>query len=192
LLRPDTVPETMLRSLKPNPSHEDYFIQRYGWLMGRALQLTKRDSEAEDLVHDAFIQFTLRRPDLAAIENADAYLNRMLRNMYLSSVRRANLIQDFPLSIAEYDSAEIGLRATDPRDQIKVQDELRQILAAEGLIDPNRAGMIGFSRSCFYVMQTLTASTLHLRAASIVDGLTKGTCNICWKLIVPRRISARL
>ncbi len=118
----------MLRSLKPVTSHEDYFIQRYEWLHGRALRLTNRNPEqAEDLVHDAFIQFTLKSPELTEIENADAYLNRMLRNMYLSNVRRANLIQELSISIAAYDSAEIGLRVTAARDQIKVQDELRQI-----------------------------------------------------------------
>ena len=118
----------MFQSLRRVTRHEDYFIQRYQWLMTRALHLTKFDSEqAEDLVHDAFIQFTVKSPDLAEIENADAYLNRMLRNMHLSNVRRSNLNRDLSISIAAYDSAEIGLRVTDPRDQIKVQDDLRQI-----------------------------------------------------------------
>ncbi|HKZ78128.1 MAG TPA: sigma-70 family RNA polymerase sigma factor, partial [Pyrinomonadaceae bacterium] len=84
-------------------------------------------TQAEDLVHDAFIQFTLRRSELGAIENTDAYLNRMLRNMYLSQIRRATLIQDSPFSIASFDSAEIGLRTIDPRERVDVQDDLRQI-----------------------------------------------------------------
>jgi hypothetical protein len=49
-----------------------------------------------------------------------------------------------------------------------------QRLAAAGLIDPDRVGIIGFSRTCFYVMQALTDSTLHLRAASITDGILLG------------------
>jgi dipeptidyl aminopeptidase/acylaminoacyl peptidase len=44
-------------------------------------------------------------------------------------------------------------------------------LDKEGLVDPDRIGIIGFSRTCYYVMQTLTASTLHVRAASITDGV---------------------
>jgi len=44
-------------------------------------------------------------------------------------------------------------------------------LEAEGLIDPERAGIIGFSRTSFYVVQTLTASSLRLKAASITDGV---------------------
>jgi dipeptidyl aminopeptidase/acylaminoacyl peptidase len=44
-------------------------------------------------------------------------------------------------------------------------------LVSEGIVDPERVGIIGFSRSCFYVMETLTTSSLHLRAASITDGV---------------------
>jgi hypothetical protein len=47
-------------------------------------------------------------------------------------------------------------------------------LATEGLIDPDRVGIVGFSRSCFYVMQVLTAGSLHFRAASITDGVNQG------------------
>jgi RNA polymerase sigma factor (sigma-70 family) len=120
----------MLKLLKP-ASPEDLFVQRYDLLLGWALSLTSHNqAQAEDLVHDAFIQFTHRRGDLAAIENTDAYLNRMLRNMYLSQVRRAGLIQDSRFSIADFDSAEMGLRtfrANDQREHLDLQDELRQI-----------------------------------------------------------------
>ncbi len=44
-------------------------------------------------------------------------------------------------------------------------------LQADGLVDPERVGLIGFSRTCFYVMQTLTAGPLHVKAASITDGV---------------------
>jgi len=117
----------LLRSASP----EDLFVQRYDLLLVWALSLTSHNqAQAEDLVHDAFIQFTHRRGDLAAIENTDAYLNRMLRNMYLSQVRRAGLIQDSRFSIADFDSAEMGLRtfrANDQREHLDLQDELRQI-----------------------------------------------------------------
>ncbi len=43
-------------------------------------------------------------------------------------------------------------------------------LVLDGLADPDRIGMIGFSATCFYVMETLTTGTLHLKAASITDG----------------------
>lgn len=44
-------------------------------------------------------------------------------------------------------------------------------LAKTGLVDSERIGLIGFSRTCFYVMQALTTSTLHIKAASITDGV---------------------
>lgn len=44
-------------------------------------------------------------------------------------------------------------------------------LISEGLADPEKIGIIGFSRSCFYVMEMLTTGSLHLKAASITDGV---------------------
>ena len=46
-------------------------------------------------------------------------------------------------------------------------------LVREGLVDPERIGIIGFSRTCFYVMETLTTGSLHIKAASITDGTMK-------------------
>jgi hypothetical protein len=43
-------------------------------------------------------------------------------------------------------------------------------LVSEGMVDPERIGIIGFSRTCFYVMEALTASSLHFKAASVTDG----------------------
>jgi poly(3-hydroxybutyrate) depolymerase len=43
-------------------------------------------------------------------------------------------------------------------------------LISEGLVDPERIGITGFSRTCFYVMETLTTGSLHPRAASVTDG----------------------
>jgi len=47
-------------------------------------------------------------------------------------------------------------------------------LVADGLADPDRLGIIGFSRTCYYVLEALTASTLHFKAASITDGVNVG------------------
>jgi WD40 repeat protein len=47
-------------------------------------------------------------------------------------------------------------------------------LAAGGLVDPDRVGVVGFSRTCYYVLEALTTSRLHFRAASIIDGFTVG------------------
>lgn len=47
-------------------------------------------------------------------------------------------------------------------------------LAAEGLIDSDTVGIVGFSRSCYYVMEALTTSALRFKAASITDGVNAG------------------
>jgi dipeptidyl aminopeptidase/acylaminoacyl peptidase len=44
----------------------------------------------------------------------------------------------------------------------------------DGLIDPARIGIVGFSRTSYYVMRALTDSTLHFQAASITDGFNAG------------------
>src|SRR6266536_625460 len=118
----------MLFLPKTAASHEDLFVERYQRLFSWSLRLTDNDrSQAEDLVHDAFILFTLNQPDLASINNLDAYLHTTLRNLHLSQIRSATRSRFQQLSILDYDSAELGLRGIDPRDQISAQDDLRRV-----------------------------------------------------------------
>ena len=44
-------------------------------------------------------------------------------------------------------------------------------LVFEGLVDPERIGIIGFSRSCLDVMEMLTKGSFRLKAASVTDGV---------------------
>jgi len=120
----------MLRLTKTEASenHEEIFLAHYSRLRAWALTLTNRDNErAEDLVHDAFVQFTFSRPDISTISNLNGYLYTMLRNLYLSDMRRLERLQRRTLSIVDYDSAELGLRVVDPRQLIRIQDELRRV-----------------------------------------------------------------
>lgn len=103
-------------------------MDRYAWLRGRALQIAAHNEQlAEDLVHDAFIQFTLGMPDLEAIRNLDAYLTGMLHKMYLSHMRRSSRVRYYSSFMVDYDTIEIGLKARDLAEQVSVRDELRQI-----------------------------------------------------------------
>ena len=107
---------------------EELFLGRYRQLRAWALQLTENNQQqAEDLVHDTYIQFTLARPDLNTVRNVNGYLYRMMRNLNVSRLRRSQRKQNRVLSIVDYDSAELGLRTADPREQITLQDALRQI-----------------------------------------------------------------
>src|SRR5207237_1149852 len=47
-------------------------------------------------------------------------------------------------------------------------------------------GLIGFSRSCFYVMETLTSGSLHFKAASVTDGVM---FNYLQYILDPERMS---
>src|ERR1051325_4516921 len=112
------------RVSKATPSHEERFMQRYERLLIAARHLTGEPGRAEDLVHNAFVQFMLSRPDLASIKSLDGYLLIMLRNMNVSQARRPQLIQSETLSAADYDSAEAGLRALDAHAQLQIRQQL--------------------------------------------------------------------
>jgi len=118
----------MLRLWKKPAGHEEAFTERYDRLVGWAMQIAEGDAAlAEDLVHDAFIQFTLARPDLGEIANLDSYIYGVLRNLHLSHLRKAARRRLTQLSIVEYESAELGLCATDAGRLIQVHDELRRV-----------------------------------------------------------------
>ncbi|HKY41522.1 MAG TPA: sigma-70 family RNA polymerase sigma factor [Pyrinomonadaceae bacterium] len=117
-----------LTKIARSEDYERIFLAHYSRLSSWALALTNRDHErAEDLVHDAYIQFTLTRPDINAIGNLNGYFYTMLRNLHLSQVRRLQRLQQRTLSIVDYDSAELGLRVVDPTQQIRIQDDLRRV-----------------------------------------------------------------
>src|SRR6267142_4220243 len=118
----------MLKPASFPVTHDDLFIARYQRLVGWALRLTEGQRHAaEDLVHDAFIQFTLKRPSLAAIESLDDYLYVMLRNLHISQARRASQTPTIILVISDYDTARMGLRLVDPQRQLQARDDLRRV-----------------------------------------------------------------
>jgi len=47
-------------------------------------------------------------------------------------------------------------------------------LIADGLVDPDSVGIVGFSRTCYYVLKALTMSARHFKAASITAGSNFG------------------
>src|SRR5579872_375189 len=47
-------------------------------------------------------------------------------------------------------------------------------LSSLGIIDPDRVGIIGFSRTCYYVLHALALGHLKFKAASITDGVGAG------------------
>jgi RNA polymerase sigma factor (sigma-70 family) len=121
----------MLRLPKKEATHEELFLDRYPELMSWALQISSYDrTKAEDLVHDAYIQWTLVRPNLQAIHNLEGYLYGMLRNMHSAELRRAFRASSTSLSVVEYDSALLSLQqASDEVRTAQMQDHLRSVCA---------------------------------------------------------------
>jgi RNA polymerase sigma factor (sigma-70 family) len=116
----------MMHPQEAATGHEELFIERYERLLDWALHLTNHDQgQAKDVVHDVFIKFTYARPDLRRIENLDAYLYGMLRNIHISQLRRVSRGRVLQLSIIEYDSAAVGL--LDLAGRIETRDQLRRV-----------------------------------------------------------------
>jgi dipeptidyl aminopeptidase/acylaminoacyl peptidase len=58
--------------------------------------------------------------------------------------------------------------------QVAAYEAAVKQLVADGLADPDRIGIVGFSRTCYYALEALTTSTVHFEAASITDGVDMG------------------
>ena len=64
-------------------------------------------------------------------------------------------------------------------------------LIKAGLVDPGKLGMVGFSATVYYVLEELTAGTLHLKAAAITDGNDIGYVQYLLSLAPGENPSAR-
>ncbi len=53
-------------------------------------------------------------------------------------------------------------------------DSAVKALVEAGYVDPRSVGIVGFSRSVWYAMQSVVASNVHYKAASITDGVNVG------------------
>ncbi len=59
-------------------------------------------------------------------------------------------------------------------DQVAGFESVVKKLSEEGLIDPSRVGVIGFSRSVYHVLVAITRAERLFAAASVTDGVTFG------------------
>jgi dipeptidyl aminopeptidase/acylaminoacyl peptidase len=72
------------------------------------------------------------------------------------------------------DSHDAELSPEEAPRMVKTYESAIDYLDARGLIDRARVGIIGFSRTCFYVKYMLTHSTYKIAAASVADGVDGG------------------
>lgn len=144
-------------------SREELFAERYEFLLGWALHLTEQQREsAEDLVQDAFVQFVLARTQLEEIENVNAYLKRLLRNMHVArATRMTQRLPESELSIADYDTFRLGWTAIGPQSRMQAVEELHQISAyACFRKESSRAGSVLILRFFLDYFPTEIASVL--------------------------------
>jgi RNA polymerase sigma factor (sigma-70 family) len=134
-----------LVAAQPDDKREQLFTERYEGLLAWAMRLTNQQRDAaEDLVQDAFVQFVLGRTRLEEIENIDGYLRRMLRYMHVSRLNRsAQHLHDAALSVADYDSCQLGWTAIEPPRRMQAFEELHQICTyACARKESSRAGSV--------------------------------------------------
>ncbi len=104
--------------------HEEVFGAHYTRLVEYARSLCSNVTAAEELVHEAYVLFVTARPNLELIDRPDAYLAVIVKNVYLSEIRRAARFAHEPIEILEYDTAELGLRHTHPLTNIETRETL--------------------------------------------------------------------
>ena len=109
-------------------NHEEVFINSYARLRSWAIQIARQDQElAEDLLHDAFIQFTSAQPELDSINNTEAYLYGVIRNLHLSYLRKKTRRDKFTPSIIDFETMRLGLKSAKFLDNFQAQEELKRI-----------------------------------------------------------------
>jgi DNA-directed RNA polymerase specialized sigma24 family protein len=122
-----------MRLVRSNPlgpaTLDDLFVLKYEWLMQWALYFAQGDRPtAEDMVQDTFVQFAISDPELDDPQNVEALLYTYLKHVHLAHLRR---LQKYPLqnlSIAEFDSINVGLRQSPSANPLDIQNNLRRIL----------------------------------------------------------------
>lgn len=96
----------------------------------------------------------------------------------------------FPTAFAAQELAAVGILVLQVRGEacavetINTPDEApcaaanyeaaANALVKAGIADPDNLGIVGFSRTCYYVLEELTTGTLHFKAAAITDGVDYG------------------
>jgi DNA-directed RNA polymerase specialized sigma24 family protein len=119
------MPDEIRVVTEDDKTREELFLERYHRLFSWAMGITKQHRAcAEDLVHDAFIQFTRGRTSVSKIANIDGYLRRMLQ--YLNLARNSENTERLS-SIADYDSFSAGWNTIDTSRRLQAREQLIDI-----------------------------------------------------------------
>src|SRR5690242_9368794 len=116
-------------TISAQDKREQLFTERYPRLLKWAMQLTNQQrTRAEDLVQDAFIQFSLGGINVERIVNIDGYLRQMLRYIHLSQrTRSAERILEQTLSLSDYESFYQSRQLLDTQERLQIEEELWRV-----------------------------------------------------------------
>jgi DNA-directed RNA polymerase specialized sigma24 family protein len=113
------------------PGFEEMLFSSYHRLMEWSLQLTGHNREdAEDLIQDLYVQFARAGASgtaLDEVENRDAYLFSVLRNLHYAHLRRAGRSPIDDLTIVDFDTIARGLASVDRRKLLYVRSSLKEV-----------------------------------------------------------------
>ncbi|MBC7933237.1 MAG: sigma-70 family RNA polymerase sigma factor [Rubrivivax sp.] len=115
-------------AVKAMRSRTDEFMERYARLLKWAQKIPDADRDlAEDIVHEAFLQFTQSGADHISINNFDQYLREVLRNAHRTHLRQSTPRRFQQLSAIAPDAAEALMSDADPRELLQARDMLGAI-----------------------------------------------------------------
>src|SRR5262245_51602787 len=157
-------------------SRESEFLSRYDQLLKWAQRLTEGDrSLAEDVVHDAYLQFVLSRTNHSSINNLDHYLHRVVRNAHRTYLRQTTPRRFDQLSVVDLESLQTA--SNDPDGPAQA----RQLLFAVCLYASEQREMsIAFSVLILrFIHGYYPNEVAHLtkRTRGAVDGFLKSARN---------------
>lgn len=119
------------------------YDQYHNKIYSVALKLTKNDVIAQDVVQEIFIKLWLNRDKLVGIEFFNAYLNTLIRNHVLNSLRRlANEEIFLQELIAEGQKSE-----GNTFDTIVYNDLRKRLYQAVSMLTPQQKKAYNFSRA---------------------------------------------
>ena len=96
---------------------------------------------------------------------------------------------EYPSAFVAQELASAGIMVLQVRDcdgrstpaegpcNVREYENAVEKLSKDGFIDPSRVGIIGFSRTVYYVLEALTTSNIRFKAASITDGVSYSYTN---------------
>jgi RNA polymerase sigma-70 factor (sigma-E family) len=116
-------------------SFEEFVAHRLGVLLRYATVLTCDPHQAQDIVQDVLMRVQSRWSRISAMDQAEAYVKRMVLNDFLSWRRRVRRVR--PVSLDVLDAMLAG-----PADQTAMVDERDELVARIAGLPPKQRAVI--------------------------------------------------